>query len=379
VKLPLLTLIQHDAERPAGEGSPARWDADVTALGGSLLQSWDWGAFKARHGWEVERIRVEVGGRAGLAQVLFRRMGPLSIGYLPRGPVLGGGPEVASALFVAIDAACWRRRAVFLIVEPERPLPFCGTFREMGFVCGPQPFQPARSTWVPLEDDAALLARMRRDTRANVRRAERDGVVIERAAPTPEAVRRFYDLLAETSARNAFEVHDAAYYDGVLRQFGDRALLSFARVHDEDAVGLIAVRHGSEAIYLYGGSSAARRGRGAAALLQFDAMRWAREHGCTRYDLWGLPDDNPPALDLARGRVATSRGDRWDGLYQFKTGFGGEIDTYPRTLERRYRPLLAWIARKRFPRYRTVLQPVTGVPLSPGRAPYATTAELLPA
>ena len=342
------------ATRVSSPVDHAQWDDEVVALGGSSLQTWRWGEFKAEHGWTVERIRVAVGDHVGLAQILFRRFGPFSLAYVPRGPVLPDHSATALALFEAIDRVCRQHRAISLVVEPDRPLPFTGDSRPLGFVLGPRHFQPERTVKVP------LLAQMRRDTRANVRRAERAGVVIERAEPAPAAVDRFYKLLAETADRNAFGIHEPAYYAGLLCRFGDDALISFARVCDEDAVTLVAIRDAGEGVSLYVGSSTAHRVRGAAALLQVDAMRWAREGGCRRYDLWGIPAADPPAGDLARGRVASSKGERWDGLYQFKTGFGGEIVGYPHLLERRYRPWLGFVARRILPRYSTAPRP--GIP-----------------
>ncbi len=344
-------VISTTVRPPATEAE--RWDADVAALDGNILQSWRWGAFKADQGWDVERVRVATAAGVGLAQILLRRVGPLSLGYLPRGPVLPDDPETAVALFAAIDAACASHRAIALIVEPDRPLACAEDPRRIDFAPGPRPFQPVRTVKVPLLDDEPLLAQMRRDTRANVRRAGRHGVVIEHAAPGPEAAARFFALLHETSLRNAFAVHEPAYYESLLRHFGDDALVAFATVDGHDAVGLVALRQGAEAIYLYGGSSSQHRVRGAAQVLQADAMRWAREAGCRRYDLWGIPVDDPPTEALAKGQVARTNGDCWDGLYQFKTGFGGEIVRYPQTLERRYHPVLGYVARRLLPRYRT--------------------------
>src|SRR5699024_11275249 len=52
----------------------------------------------------------------------------------------------------------------------------------------------------------------------------------------------------------------------------------------------------NEAIYMYGASSTEHRAHGASFLLQFEAMRWARERGCSRYDLWGIPKVDPKSL-----------------------------------------------------------------------------------
>jgi len=323
----------------------AQWDADLDMLGGSLLQSWRWGEIKARHGWEVERVRIEEGGHIGLAQILFRHYGPVSFAYLPRGPVVEDDDATIEVLLAAIDDACARHRAVTQVIEPDLTTPSLHDGGHSGFMTGPRSIQPERTVKVPLLDDDALLARMRRDTRANLRWTTRHGTTVERATLSEGAIDRFYALLDDTSTRNAFGVHPRSYYADILHAFGDDALLAFARVNGKDAVGLVTLRQGTEALYLYGCSSTAHRIRGASVLLQFEAMRWARERGCISYDLWGIPATDPPARDLAQGRVKPTHGNRLDGLYQFKTGFGGEIVSYPAPIERRYHPFLAWLSR----------------------------------
>jgi lipid II:glycine glycyltransferase (peptidoglycan interpeptide bridge formation enzyme) len=47
-------------------------------------------------------------------------------------------------------------------------------------------------------------------------------------------------------------------------------------------------------------------------LLQWTAIRDARDFGCKRYDLFGIPPADDPAHPMA-------------GLYRFKTGFGGAV------------------------------------------------------
>ena len=322
------------------------WDAALRELGGHMLQSWRWGAFKAGHGWSVERILVGDDQPRAMAQILLRRIGPVSVAYIPRGPAFRkNDPSGLRELFHAVDDRCRARRALHLIVEPDRSLPFTGSYTGEGFVRGPDHIQPSRTVHVPLLDDEGLLAQMHQKTRYNIRLAQRRGVEVLRGEARSGDATAFYDLLRDTAARNEFGIHEERYYADFLRLFGEDALLLFAIVGGERAAGLIAARFGEEAIYMYGGSSTAHRAHAAGFLLQFEAMRWARESGCVRYDLWGIPAQDPASIGQDGDRVAPTRAQDWRGLYRFKVGFGGDIVAYPPTLERRYHPVLSFLAR----------------------------------
>lgn len=291
---------------------------------------------------------MDAAGEVGLAQILFRSRGPISVGYLARGPALSSpDPVLASRLFGAVDEACRRRGALNLIVEPDAALPFSGRLRDVGFVRGPVHIQPGRTVKVPLLDDEPLLNQMHQKTRYNVRLAQRRGVTAVRSDPTPDALATFYGLLTDTAGRNEFGIHGAGYYADFMRLFDADATLLFALIDGEPVAGVMAARFGDEGIYMYGASSTRHRAHGAGFFLQFEAMRWARERGCLRYDLWGIPEADPPSTaGEDGGRVAGTRADDWRGLYEFKVRFGGEIVTYPPALERRYRPVLATLARR---------------------------------
>lgn len=325
------------------------WDRDLLTIGGQLLQTSLWGTFKERHGWHAERVRVRTSAGLGMAQILFKSRGPVSYGYIPRGPAFeSANAELAQTLFDAIDGVCADHRALGLIVEPDSPLPLQGRYSDWGFVRGPAHIQPERTVKVPLGSDDELMAQMHSKTRYNVRLALRRGVTIEQVAdPTHKHVSTFYDLLLDTAGRNAFAVHTVAYYQDFLEIFGDHAVLMFAMVEGTPVAGAIAARFGDEAVYMYGGSSTKLRAHGAAFYLQYEIMRWARDQGSTRYDMWGIPPHDPESSVAESGtRLASSHGDDWRGLYEFKVRFGGEQVRYPPTLERRYHPYLAAIARR---------------------------------
>ena len=317
--------------------------------GGHLLQSWQWGEFKSQFGWQPERVSVSTADGDGYAQILFRKKGPISIGYIPRGPIMTGDPDLVwAALRREIDRAARRHRAITVYIEPDAAMGLRSTFDEAGVVPGPAHLQPSRTVKIPLASDDEMLKQMHQKTRYNVRLAIRRGVDVEiKQSNDKVALRQFYELLTDTSNRNEFSIHSYEYYEEFLTAFGDDAFFVFASWEGNLSAVVIAASFGDEAVYMYGASSTEHRAHGAAFLLQFEAMKWARDRGCTTYDLWGIPKVDPQSLRADdNNSIAGSKGDDWRGIHRFKTGFGGDIVTYPETLERRYVPVLPWLARR---------------------------------
>lgn len=339
---------QADRRDAATAAAPTRetWDHLLGQLGGHPLQSWAWGELKARHGWRAVRIGFEADWGSGMAQVLFRRRGPVSIAYVPRGPVLSGDVERGFRQLTALmDRVCRRNLAVSLIVEPAGPLGLEGSYRSFGYVQGPAAIQPARTVSVRLSPDEDLLGQMHGKHRYNIRLAERRGVTI-RAGWTDGDLGAFYALLRDTAGRNEFGIHGFDYYADALRLFGDDARLLFAEIDGQVAAAGIAARFGTQGVYLYGASSTTVRADGAAFLLQYELMRWARDRGAATYDLWGIPATEPEPLPADATGMTRSRGEDQRGLLSFKTRFGGDVVSFPWPMERRYAPILSAAARR---------------------------------
>jgi peptidoglycan pentaglycine glycine transferase (the first glycine) len=326
---------------------PSKWDAAVRSCGGHLLQSWRWGEFKNRFGWDVERIAVPRKERAAIAQVLFRSKAGVSIGYIPRGPAWPhDDPDAVGELWAGVDEVARRRRTLTIIIEPDRSLPD-HPHQSLQLEPGPEPIQPARSVKVDLLDDQSLMDQMHPKTRYNVRLAVRRGVTTRIVEHPDDANSRFYEMLRDTASRNDFVVHAPDYYRHFLRVFGDDACLMFAEIDGKPVAGVVAAVFGDEGIYMYGASSTQERAHGAAFLLQHETMRWARSRGARRYDLWGIPEYDPESSVSDSGdRLAASTGNDRRGLYEFKTRFGGQIIRYPPPLERVYHPFLTTLARR---------------------------------
>ena len=86
----------------------ATWNAAVCDLPYThVLQTWEWGAFKqVETGWTPERLLFEddTGVVVAAASVLTRRVGPLRVMYVPKGPALDyADPEMLRAVLALVS------------------------------------------------------------------------------------------------------------------------------------------------------------------------------------------------------------------------------------------------------------------------------------
>jgi len=71
-------------------------------------------------------------------------------------------------------------------------------------------------------------------------------------------------------------------------------------------------------------------------------MRWAKNLGCTEYDLWGVPDENEETLE----KEFPQRSDGLWGVYRFKRGFGGQLRRTAGAWDFVYSPMRYWLFNK---------------------------------
>jgi len=149
--------------------------------------------------------------------------------------------------------------------------------------------------------------------------------------------------MAETGERDEFGVHSRAYYRRSLELFeaqGQVALV-LAEFDGEPLAGVLVFAVGEKSWYIAGASSNRRRNLMPAYAVQWTAMQWAKERGCSVYDLWGIPDADEETLEAS----FTERSDGLWGVYRFKRGFGGQVTRYIGMWERALSPLYHLAAR----------------------------------
>lgn len=344
-----------------GALTPEVWDAFVAQdARGHLLQTWAWGELKRPFGWTPLRLAIEQDGALAVgAQVLYRRLGPFSIGYIPKGPVLAAEePQLVEGLLCAIHARSRRMGAILLKVEPE--------WREEeherrawlaahGFKPSRESIQPRATILVDLsETEERILARMKPKWRYNIRLSERKGVVVREGSAEDLLV--FHELMRVTGQRDGFAIHSLDYYRRAWELFEPlgRVRLFLASYQDEPLAGLMAYAFNRQSWYLYGASSNAHRELMPNHQLQWCAMKWAKSLGCREYDLWGIAEQQGPEIDKKHAKTSSPAG--LEGVGRFKAGFGGEVVHYLGAYDYVYLPPLYWLMTKAW-QYRRAQRP----------------------
>ena len=320
---------------------PQTWRRALLALPNPhVLQSWPWGEFKSRYGWQADRLLFQRGGQTvAAASVLQRRLPglPASVLYVPKGPVLDWSDlELAEGVLETLEHLARRRRALFVKLDPDAYYPddapafssrpacaseLAAMLRARGWRYSNEQIQFRNTLLLDLaRSEDQLQEAMKQKTRYNVRLAARRGVRTHLLTgggdpgALSEALDTFYQLYAETARRDGFVIRPPEYYRDAWGGFLEEGLACLLLVdfEVETVAGLVLFTLGPTAWYMYGASSNRHRRQMPNYLLQWEAIRWAKAAGCTLYDLWGAPEDLDESSPM------------W-GVVRFKLGLGGQL------------------------------------------------------
>lgn len=279
----------------------------------NLLQSGFWGAFKSCFGWDALALKSNEGASV---LVMFKSLvAGATLAYVPH-PFYGYEPDYTlirelgtaikimrdkSPIFVRMDSL-WEE-------EPDKSI---------GLIKSPVDIQPPDTVVLDIRaSEDSLLAAMHKKTRYNIRLAEKKGIRVE-ILPYKSNINLWFELYRETSVRDKISIHSADYYKKLFELSetwpgkSPELFLLGAFYNNKLLAGNIVSFYGDTATYLYGASSNEHRNLMPTYLLQWQAIKMAKEAGLSYYDLYGIPPEPDPAHPMY-------------GLYRFKTGFGGRI------------------------------------------------------
>lgn len=322
------------------------WDAFVNEHSwGHPLQLWGWGEAKRSTNWTPYRLILDHEGKKAGAQVLLWPIPKLGrfIAYVPRGPVVE--PALAEKLLAELVVWAKAHKALYLRVEPawiEAELP-------NGWRKAANSLQMTETYTIDLtKTEDEILEPMARKHRQYIRKAERDGVVIERINSAPATVNSgpvtgstpsssldapgdgdpatgatrtspegsdlqpMYDLYYETASRAGFGIHSFEYYQDLHSELGESSYLYYASIEGTPVAFLWLAAAGATAYELYGGVSGQGQEAKANYYLKWHAIEAMKTAGFKTYDF--------------NGRLN-------EGVSQFKAGFGPDETNYVGTYD----------------------------------------------
>ena len=162
--------------------------------------------------------------------------------------------------------------------------------------------------------ETELLADMRRQTRYEVRRADKLAIRVT-SSSTKSAFREFYQTQLATAKRQSFIPSSEDFILAQHTAFGDTAKIYRAELGNKLLATSLIILQSPEAIYHEAASTPAGRSLPGAYALQWQVIRDAKAAGLKRYNLFGIAPHG-----------ATHH--RYAGVTTFKKGFGGEEVNY---------------------------------------------------
>ncbi len=273
--------------------------------------------------------------------------------YLPRGPLVDLKTEksqsILNKLFIKLKLLAKQEKTVWIRIDPEISMKkkFPGiiakeeikiNWKKLGFKNAHAHYQPENTVMLDLTmNEQEILAQMKPKGRYNIKVAERNNVIIHNMNNLKQDSENFYKILKETTVRDKFNGHELKYYQDMLKILGPEHiqlyLAEYVKMGEQPQIiaGIIVTFFKDLAIYYFGASSNQYRNVMAPYLLQWTAIKEARERGLKRYDFLGVAPENSDANHP------------WAGVTGFKLKFGGKrVDFYP-AQEMVVAPIWMWL------------------------------------
>lgn len=282
----------------------------------NFLQSPAYGKMNELLGAKVVTREFNKGGRALMIVRDAKRGRYLEI---PCGPLLDWSDKgVVKGAFIVITEVAKQEKCVFVRVRPQllANRENLQILADQGLKKSPMHLAAEHTVMLDLRlSEEELLARMRRQTRYEVRRGIKMGIRVD-CSNSEEIFREFHLVQVKTAKRQGFVPPSLEVLLAERKAFGDNIQVYVARTSEGEpiAYGLI-IRDGLEGDYYEAASTDLNRKMPGAYALLWQAMRDLKTEGYERFNLWGIAPAGQPEH-------------RYAGVTTFKTGFGGEVVEY---------------------------------------------------
>ena len=287
------------------------------------LQSYEWGEFREKTGVKVVR-------RAGFQLTIHPiPHTPYTIGYLPKGE-LPNKEYIEELRKIGKEEKC-----IFIQLEPNVTASQNSKFEIRNSKFGLRPaarplFTKYNFVLDLTKSEEELLKQMHQKARYNIKVAQKNGVeVIE--DNSDKSFEEYLRLTRETTERQKFYAHSEMYHrlmwDTLRVQSSKFKVQSLDK--DKLTAHLLLAKYKGKVLtawilfvfkdtlyYPYGASSSENREVMSSNLMMWEAIRFGKKLGLSKFDMWGAMGPNP------------NKNDSWYGFHSFKEKYGPEHVEY---------------------------------------------------
>ena len=252
---------------------------------------------------------------------------------IPCGPLIDWeNKKLVRDALEKIKKVAKREKCVFVRIRPQliKTEKNLKALEELGLKKSPMHLAAEHTVMIDLKkSEEELLSEMRRQTRYEVRRADRLGIKVYKEN-SEEIFKEFHKIQLETAKRQNFIPPDLRTLLAEKEAFLDNIEIYVAKIASDGtkearsdlpnnreepvAYGLI-IKDGLEGDYYEAASTILNRKLPGAYALLWRAIRDLKAGGYERFNLWGIAPAGQP-------------NHRYAGVTTFKTGFGGEVLEY---------------------------------------------------
>jgi peptidoglycan pentaglycine glycine transferase (the first glycine) len=302
----------------------------------TFLQSWNWGEFNSQTGNKIWRFgaynQEKLMGVALVVKVSARRGTFL---YIPHGPVVGelmsvhDRKEILELILLQLNDIAKKENASFIRISPIFKKGLKGysenknLFVDLGFRDAPMHASAYEATWkldiYPSKEE--ILTNMRKTTRYLIKKIlENPDISVEKSTDSKD-IEIYQKLNKEVSERQGFVPFSDEFIKNEFEVFNKdkEVMFLFGKYKGEVVAGAMIIFWSGMAFYHQAASIGKFAKFSIPYLLQWEAIKEAKNRKCEVYDFWGFTD--PEKFPRHP----------WAGPTLFKMGFGGYKEEYIKT------------------------------------------------
>jgi len=288
----------------------------------TFLNSWNWGEFQKKIEDKIWRFGVyDKDILIAVALVVRIKAKRGTFLFLPHSPV--GNLNALKPLLDKLKELGKEEKASFIRIAPvwERIEENNKIFSNLGFLQAPIHMHPENSWELDIsKTEDQVLNQMRKTTRYLIKKAEKNKD-IEIVKGTD--LEQFSRLLAKTAIRHRFVPFSLKYLKNQFSCFSsdNQITMYLGKYKGEVISGAVIVFWQNIGFYHHGASVPKHNSNEVPVsyLMQWQAIKEAKNRGCTRYNFWGIAE------------AEDDKKHPWHGLTVFKKGFGGQRKNYVKT------------------------------------------------